>query len=454
MRVGNRWLVIALALGCAAAGLAVDSSAAESRATGKVAAEREAPAGIDVVTAAQYLREFDRLCRKDGGRLWGVSLCGPMLFVDPVTRAVVANQADAAGRLLSRARVFVGALPPDVGIANTSMEWGGTRWTMIMWGALDEDHTGRLRLMAHEAFHRIQPGLHLDPAGELNAHLDTADGRFWLQEEWNALQAALLAKGSARREAVADALTFRAARRAQFAGAAQRENVLEIFEGLAEYTGMDLAGFSRQQVVDPIVDQRGHARGFVRSFAYISGPLYGYLLDVTGAAWRKDLTSDTDLGALLGLFVQVTPGPTGEALRRVELYGGAALRAAEDEREVKRLARLAAWRASLVDGPLLVLDLGLVTSGSFHPRAVYPFGDKQTVYGTRELIAAWGTLTVTDGAILEDGNTKEAHVSLDGAAADGLSGKGWSLKLNDGWEVAPGERAWDRVVRRKDRSQT
>jgi hypothetical protein len=406
--------------------------------------------GIDVAKAAQYLREFDRLCRKDGGRLWGVSFCGPMLFVEPETREAVSSQADSAGRLQPREGVFAGTLPNDMSIANTSVEWGGTRWTMILWSSLDEDRTERLRLMAHEAFHRIQPELHLTPTGEMNVHLDTAEGRFWLQEEWNALQKALLAKGGVRSEAVADALTFRAIRRAKFPGSAQSEIALEIFEGLAEYSGMALVGYSRDHVVDAAMDQRKHERGFVRSFAYISGPLYGYLLDGTGTGWRHDVKPDTDLGALLGGLLGVAPGAPGDAPRRAELYGGAALRASEDEREEKRKARLAAWHASLIGGPVLVIDLRLVTSGSFDPRAVFPFGEKQTVYGTRELIGEWGKLMVEGGAILEDWNTREAHVSLDGSAADGLSGKGWSLKLNDGWEVAAGEREGDRVVRRKE----
>ena len=115
----------------------------------------------------------------------------------------------------------------------------------------------------------------------------------------------------------------------------------------------------------------------------------------------------------------------------------------------RRPHRLAAWRASLVDGPVLVIDLGTVSSGSFDPRAVFPFGDKQTVYGTRTLLGEWGTLTVEGGAVLEDWNTREAHVSLDGSTADAASGKGWSLKLNDGREVATGVREGDREVRRK-----
>ena len=52
---------------------------------------------IDLATAAQYLGEFKSLCDEDAGILWGVSFCGPMLLVDPETRIVVANQADAGG---------------------------------------------------------------------------------------------------------------------------------------------------------------------------------------------------------------------------------------------------------------------------------------------------------------------------------------------------------------------
>jgi hypothetical protein len=422
--------------------------AATTLAVAGPAAAPEPVGGINLTTAGKYLHEFDRLCRKDSGRLWSVSLCGPTLFVEPETREAVGSRADATGRLRLRKGVFVGTLPEDTALANTSMEWAGTRWTMIMWSALDENKTERLRLMAHEAFHRIQPELHLDPTGELNAHLDTADGRFWLQLEWNALQSALLAKDTARGQAVADALTFRAARRARFPESAGREVPLEIFEGLAEYTGMKLAGFSGDQVVEAALQQRRPERGFVRSFAYVSGPLYGYLLDATKASWRQNLKADTDLGALLGASMRVTPGPPDDATRRAAGYDGAALRASEDEREVQRQARLAAWRVSLVDGPVLVIDLGTVTSGSFDPRAVFPFGDKQTVYGTRDLIGEWGSLHVEGGAVLEDWNTQEAHVALDGSDTDGLSGKGWSLKLNDGWEVVAGARAGDRAVRR------
>ena len=62
---------------------------------------------IDTALAYQYFQEAHALCSRDNGRLWGVSLCGPMLFVDRQTRAVVANQADREGILTKSGNVFV-----------------------------------------------------------------------------------------------------------------------------------------------------------------------------------------------------------------------------------------------------------------------------------------------------------------------------------------------------------
>jgi hypothetical protein len=368
----------------------------------------------------------------------------------------VANRADAGGRLEARSGLFAGRLPDDVGIANTAVEWSGVRWTMVIWWAIaGSSRRARMRLMAHEAFHRLQPELGLVATGELNDHLDTADGRFWLQLEWNALQAALGASGEERRRAAADALAFRAARRARFPAAAPREIALEIHEGVPEYTGMRIAGYTREQVVQAVRAKREQDTGFVRSFAYMSGPLYGFLLDDADAAWRSRLGPDMDLGARLGTALGIQVAPADAATKLAEPYGGSALRTSEDERERKRQAQLATWRASLIDGPVLIVDLEAVKSFTFDPLRVFPFAEKQTVYTTRTLIADWGVLTVEDGAILEDENTKTGRVSLaksspvpgSGDQAP-MSGPGWKLQPAEGWKLVPAERAGDLALRR------
>jgi hypothetical protein len=41
-----------------------------------------AVAQVDQQRAQEFFKEVQALCERDGGRLWGVSLCGPMVIGD------------------------------------------------------------------------------------------------------------------------------------------------------------------------------------------------------------------------------------------------------------------------------------------------------------------------------------------------------------------------------------
>src|ERR1041385_3795062 len=202
----------------------------------------DAAEAIDFVVAEKYFQEARRICDEDGGKLWGRSLYGPMIFVDRATLTVVANQGDVEGNLTKKGPVFVGRLPADIPAANTAINWGGVHWSMIFWDALAEDQYDRDRLMIHESFHRIQDELGLRASNPTNNHLDSMAGRLWLQLEWRALNRALSRRGLERNEAVKDALIFRLYRRALFPRATAEEAALEMNEGLAEYTGVKFSG--------------------------------------------------------------------------------------------------------------------------------------------------------------------------------------------------------------------
>src|SRR5438132_12962828 len=87
---------------------------------------------IDLIEAKTRFGEAKQLAKVDRGRLWGKSLDGPMLFVDPRTRFVVGNQADAEGVLQPAAGVFIGRLPPRVPMANTARQWARVHWSMAL----------------------------------------------------------------------------------------------------------------------------------------------------------------------------------------------------------------------------------------------------------------------------------------------------------------------------------
>jgi hypothetical protein len=252
-----------------------------------------------------------------------------------------------------------------------------------------------------------------------------------------------------RRGYIVDALAFRHARRRLFPEAAVDEAALEINEGIPEYTGVRL-GLSRdeQRRAYAVYDLARFldAPSFVRSFAYASGPAYGLLLDAAEPAWRGHLGADADLGVLLARVHAIDPAqPVDLDARKRRYDADGALRTAEETRERERVARLTAWRATLVDGPVLVLPLAKA-SFQFNPQTLAALDGVGTVYPTLRLSDEWGELVVVEGgAALVHADHKRATVALPREGA-GLTGKGWSLTLKPGWKLVPGEREGDSTV--------
>lgn len=414
-------------------------------------AAQPALASVDPAGAATAFAEAKTICQRDAGRLWGHSLCGPILVVDPVDRSVVANQADGGGMLKARGQVFVGTLPASEIVANTSVSWSGVHWTELLW-PLPTDLEQRQVMLAHELFHRIQPELGRALSDGDNAHLDTLQGRYLLQLEWRALAAALEAPtAAARKAAVADALLFRHQRYRLFPGAAAGEAALEANEGVAEYTGVR-AGLStpKARIAYAIHDLSAFvaAPSFVRSFAYATGPAYGLLLDQADPDWRGKLASGQRMDQLLAAALRLQT-PSFDALRQREaVYDDGSLHARELQRDRQRQAHLAALTAKLVDGAVLRLPL-VHTSFQFNPQTLQPLGAAGTVYPTMRLKADWGVLEVEDDALL-DSASKTASVSAAGIDVAARKGRGWRLDLNDGWTMVPGKRKGDWVVQRSN----
>jgi hypothetical protein len=410
---------------------------------------------IPLDLAAQYFREAQVVSGRDGGDLWGRPLYGPMLLVDPETRAVAANQADGLGLLKPEGGVWTGKLPEEQNIANTAVKWAGVKWTMLMW-PLPEQKPARLKLVMHELFHRIQDQLELPMAEASSRHLATKEGRIWLQLEWRALEEALGEQGQGRGKAIEDALIFRAWRRELSPAAAAEESRLELNEELAEYTGVRLSANSRGQsaVAAGCELRQGSQRpSFERSFAYVSGPAYGLLLDDSKLKWREQLKGGADLGELLAqAYGLKLPGASREeALRRAGSYDGADLMALETRREEARQARLAKYRSELIAHSVVVLPLSSRVSYSFNPNNVMALDETATVFPTIRVVDDWGILEASAGALLLREGGRAARVQVPAPADPSvlpLKGPGWTLTLNDGWTIAPGGRSGDLTVKK------
>ena len=172
----------------------------------------------DTAAAVSAVHDFEAACRRDHGALWGRTLCGPMLVADRGSGFAVASERPPEGIFEERDGVYVGRIPDGMALANTSFDWSGHRWSSVRM-PLPTDRFERLALLAHEAFHRIQPELGLEGADAMNAHLDERNGRYWLRLELHALSTALRSSGQAARTAARDAMLFRANRQRLYPGA-------------------------------------------------------------------------------------------------------------------------------------------------------------------------------------------------------------------------------------------
>jgi len=411
-----------------------------------MAAGDPADSPIDLDVARQQFAAAQAICGADGGRFWGVHLCGPIIFVDQQTRQVVANQQDTAGSLREHDGVFTGSLPLSQNVASTPTHWSGVLWTQITW-PLPQDASRRDTLLAHELFHRIQDQIAIPLQHEsANGHLDTLDGRYLMQLEWRALVAALRSTAQpARRQAVVDALTFRAARYELFPSAAREEKSLELNEGIAEYTGVSVGNRTRKaRVAMTLWDLDAHSgdETLVRSFAYATGPAYGLLLDTYSPGWRQQLRTAPSLNDLLqaATHVALAQNIGAAAAERAQRYDdGGELHRAEVTRETRRQQALAMNRAKFVDGPVLVMPVDHANI-EFNPRNLRPLDQLGTVYPTLRISAAWGVLDAHDGALLApDWST----VTVEAPAAGAVQGPGWSLALKPDWQIVPGRRSGD-----------
>ena len=81
-----------------------------------------AVAQVDQQRAQEFFKEAQAVCMRDGGRLWGMSICMPMVIGDARTQTFATSQP-----------------PPDaprprlIGLLNGPIQWGDTMWAALMW---------------------------------------------------------------------------------------------------------------------------------------------------------------------------------------------------------------------------------------------------------------------------------------------------------------------------------
>ncbi|UKB85767.1 hypothetical protein LF887_09150 [Chryseobacterium sp. MEBOG06] len=320
-----------------------------------------------------FFDEIKMASKKNTG-LWNQDLYGPMILVASKTRTLFADEPDTGAQLKPNGNIYTGILPDNVNIANTAVGWSGKRWAMIML-PLPKNKADRINLLAHESFHRIQPSLGFVLNNVENNHLDLKEGRIYLRLEAEALKKALQSSSEKEmQQHLTHALTFRKYRNILYTNSAETENLLELNEGLAEFTGIIASGRNKAET---IVFFRKGIDGFlknptfVRSFAYHTTPVYGYLLYQKDRDWNKKVTAKTDL---TDLFIKsiIIPADLKSSVNKISgHYNGSAITVEEINREEKSKKLIAEYKSRFIDNPHFEIKFEKMNI-SFDPGNIVP----------------------------------------------------------------------------------
>jgi hypothetical protein len=368
--------------------------------------------------------------------LWNRDLYGPLLFVNQETRKIYTNYPDSAGILVKEGKIFTGILPANINLANTSLKWGGKTWAMVML-PLPKNKYDKLELLCHELFHSSQHTLGFNNKNSDNAHLDRLEGRVYLRLELEALRQAVFSKTiSEANENLSNAIFFRKTRYSIFPLAAAEENLLELNEGLAVYTGLmmssrDAAG--TKKYLDTRLTEFQSYPTYVRSFAYVTTPIYGYILAQRVKYWNRQVADTTDL---TGFFIKALKLNVPVTLCHdcMNQYGFDKIAGEESEKEEAKGNKIAEYKRLFIEEPHFEIHFENMNI-SFDPRNPVPLDEYGTVYPTMRITDNWGILTVKEAALLGKKWDKVILSEPVMIAPGKISGNGWVLELNNSYTI-------------------
>ena len=370
--------------------------------------------------------------------LWEKDLYWGILLINPQTRQLFANEPDTVGSLKLDGSIYTGILPENVNFANTAIEWNGKSWAIIIL-PLPENKHKRVDLLAHELFHKAQPSLGFTSNNLDNNHLDLKDGRIYLRLELEALKKAIQSSEKEKQQHLTNALIFRKYRNMLYPETDVIENQLELNEGIAEFTGLIISGRNEKQSKEHIVNGINSFYKyptFLRSFAYHTTPVYGYLLYCKNKNWNKSITTTTNLtDFFIKAFNIIIPPDLTDTVEIIsENYNGKTIIQEETVREENNRKKIAELKHKFIELPHFELVFEKMNI-SFNPTNIMVLEDKGTVYPNMRITDQWGILTVENGALMSPNWDKITITNPIKTEDKKIIGEGWILELTDSYIV-------------------
>jgi hypothetical protein len=392
------------------------------------------------VKAVKYFREVDSLCKKDGGKLWGKDLYGPLMFIDRPSRKIFANQPDKEGLLKEKDGIYTGVYPKERIINNIALDYRGLIYALAPLPP-EEDKYQILTAAVHGLFHYFQKSTGIEPQRFNTKNMDEKEARLWLKLEWRALRRALNSEGEQKSLAIRDALIFRDTRREIFPQFINDENRFEDYEGLTTLTYTILCTSSLDEAKSKLLaslERIYNFQSYARSSGFISGGIYGYLAYEKGFDFKAIRCDSIDLGTMVKeLYGIDLPAVSRDVAGSLALnYDVASIHKEEEKRLSDIKERRNKQLATFTEKPVVYLELESPYF-DFEPEDIRSLDTLGTIYPAMRVSDNWGKLFVDKGGCLVSYNLKYLRITAKNfrESKNHYYGEGWHMILNRDWEV-------------------
>ena len=384
--------------------------------------------------AAPSFENLKKVSDADNGKLWGKTLYGPTMFVDVQTRNLVANQQNKENTLVQKGNLYFGQLPEDIIIANTSISYCGEDWTCVIWDD-SRDLLTSTQLLIHESLHRIQDEIGLPSCGSSNQHLDETEGELLLKLELGILKDLLQNDSKDLTKGLRDAMTVRKYRQTMFPNG--NENQFECHEGMAEYTAFKLLPLDndneaiRKGLVAAAITKGMDGSGFGNSFAYLTGPAYGLLIDEMIPDWRNGIRSGKTIPDVISTEVAIPDTVENAEIERISArYNLTEYLNKERSRLEARDKEDAELRARFSESKWLVIPNDNINFGFNPSERLVAYDTIGVICNTMQLRGSFGTLEVGNG-IMRTHNWSSFIIPYSEDHCDA------KISLNPGYAIEP-----------------
>ena len=384
--------------------------------------------------AAPSFENLKKVSDLDNGKLWGKTLYGPTMFVDVQTRNLVANQQNKENTLVQKGNLYFGQLPEDIIIANTSIAYCGEDWTCVIWDG-SRDLLTNTHLLIHESLHRIQDEIGLPSCGSSNQHLDETEGELLLKLELGILKDLLQNDSKGQTEGLRDAMTVRKYRQTMFPNG--NENQFECHEGMAEYTAFKLLPLDndneaiRKGLVAAAITKGMDGSGFGNSFAYLTGPAYGLLIDEMIPDWRNSIRSGKTIPDVISTEVAIPDTVENAEIERISAsYNLTEYLNKERSRREARDKEDAELRDRFSESKWLVIPNDNINFGFNPSERLVAYDTIGVICNTMQLRGSFGTLEVGNG-IMRTHNWSSFIIPYSEDHCDA------KISLNPGYAIEP-----------------